>query len=371
MDRLGSHKRMIVIGLAVLFSLGALGAIIALNVDTATMIAAGGGHFRDNAGRFAVNGWSRLFAVALIAATITSPVLLAVTMTKVESNFVQAEKVAVERKANLDELTSKLVSGLRDVVATARKAFNQTDKRYRDALLEGRLRALESSQSDVAAILLRGGELAIRGQRDRGIGDLPGHSAEIRLVDSETIEDRLIVVVHLLDGLAYWDFMESNLFVKSDDRTDINLWRSLSTVGVVEELEKYDYVAGLGLQSKTRILDDDLSENRAKFLCAGLESLLKRTESTQALGLDVGVYKGAVSETAERRDPKLRPVVFIGIDVKDDAVDYKQFTDELLANVKISGVDLGMFEYLSDGRHAKWILPPECASQHAFIQPPL
>ena len=205
-----------------------------------------------------------------------------------------------------------------------------------------------------------------------GTPKLDGHMAlpsvsEVHVLDPITSENKLLIVVHLFQDIAYWEYESSNLFVEKNDITDFNLWRFLTSETMQNELRQYDYIAGVGLESNSGASTGSLSRQRAAYLCTGIDNLLSSLSATQALGLDIGTYTGSRLENDQNKDATLRPVVLIGIDVLTDDVDYSEFVQELLAEIRIAGLDFGLFENLKDDKMAKWITPPDCEPSYSFL----
>lgn len=354
----------VILGAAALTALGTLGAILSLSPTVWAMAWKGSASFSSDAGTFAVPWQTRLGILALAFLIPAIPTFLVYQVTKLDSSFRIAERAAIERQVLLATTEKRLQKGIDRILASARQRFSAIDRAYEIAALSFKVSELSRELTEVRSLTTSTGDIAIIGSRQTKLTE---NSTEIHIVDQKTAIEKLIVIIHLFDGVAYWEFQSSTLFVGPDNVSDVSLWRLLSTPEARAELERFDVVIGIGLQSKTTQLDQNLSQQRAGFLCSGLHGLLESNAETQALGLDVGAYQGALSETENRQDPTQRPVILVGVDLIDPNVEYSKFVQELLSSVRVSGLDLGLFENLSADKYPLWIPPPNCDTEFSFM----
>ena len=347
-----------------------IGTLLAANIQPLLIAINGKLSLGDDIGYFKIS-WTRQLWIALLALTmVAAPIFLQRSLTRLESDFDTSKQEAIEAKAALDEFGERMHDAVKSSFETYDRIICDlgTRLRFGQSKCETNHKINEISRrlADVERVSLSSGEIAVYGTGTDRIGSLQTSTREIYVFDPKTADETLVVIVHIFDGVAFWEYGENNLFVELDDETDVNLWRHLKSPEAVDKLGEFDLVAGLGLESNTGDAHPNISRLRAGALCTGLNGMFANRTHTQAVGLDIGMYRGSARESKTDRDPQLRPVILVGINAKKHA-DYNLFLQELLAKVKIPQLELRRFENLREGRKPAWVYPPDCKPDFEFV----
>lgn len=247
--------------LAVLLILGAIASLLMSDLNTLNGILQGKRAYSDpEAGEFLIQRsflvWLGIFVVVAVLALVCAKSIL----TEVEVGFSQAEVEA------LDALAKKRA----EIEAKKEEELERRNKE--------RIDALSSQMRDLQTFVWPDGRRVHVGQTDRNLGSIHTRTTEIR-VDSPQQYDEFIVVVHLLQGVAYWEIGSANYFVDDDGKV-VKLLDDLQDDSVRAQLIQYDYVAGVGLESRTAA-DKPAFRNAAQILCARQFTTQSKTQKRQ------------------------------------------------------------------------------------------
>lgn len=349
--------------------------LISTNFKSILAFANGRTSFKEELGYFSVGFWDRIVVFALVGATIAAPILLQNKLSITHANFKVAERQAEQNQEYLDRLELSAQRAVGANIAKAADRLNALWERLRDARsnntdnrVSDKIETVARDLDAVARTAIGSKYKAVIGSQKTRLGPVSVNARRAHIFNTETGAEEMVIVVHIFEDVAYWEYKQANVFVGEDDESDVNLWRVLQSEDAVAKFGEFDLVAGLGLESRSGEVSDGLSGRRAETLCTNLEVMLANDTDTDAVGLDIGVYRGAAFESIEAKDPKLRPVIIVGVKARHDA-NYDMFVAELLSKVKIKGLDLGMFEKLMPDDNPDWYHSPDCHPQFAFINP--
>lgn len=368
----------LIMGTILLAMLALLIALVSVNFKSLLAFANGQSNFKDGLGFFKVSGPDRLLILGLLVATIGAPVWLQTKLTNTSAQIDVAEQQAVKSKVYLDSLEARAHGAIDAGIEAAADrveelwyrlvgAQDRIKDRDKEQRLAQKIESLEANLDSVARVSIGSRYKAVIGTQKARIGVVAVDTRRAHIFDTETGREEMVLVVHIFDDVAYWDYKQANVFVGDDDETDVNLWRILRSDSALQKFAEFDLVAGLGLESRSGEVSDGLSGRRAESLCTNIDVMLPKDGKTRAVGLDIGVYKGAAQERHESRDPRLRPVILVGIKAREEA-NYDMFVAELLSKVHVKGLDLGMFENLMPDNSPKWYRSPDCHAQYAFME---
>ena len=271
----------------------------------------------------------------------------------------------------LDKSSSKLDAGIRNALSNAHEQIESLSKELeanknkiiaRNAIEEvsARLTAIEQKISS-------SGDVIISGTRERDVQTFADEVVEQSVWDGKTGTQKALIVVHLFRDKGYWKFRSPNTIVDNDESDGVYFWSLFDDSSVKSELSDFDLVVGIGLSSKSPRVDEELSRFRAAYLCSGIKGAVRNIPDLDVLGLDIGSYQGSRSESESEssQNRNLRPVIVAAIKVHDSEASYPTFHEELLREVEVGGLDLGLFSKLAN-KQPKWISLEECAKEFRF-----
>lgn len=351
----------------------AVGAVVALliaiiSANHQTILLAFNGKLKlpEGLGHYNLSGWQQIWIGILVLVTITAPIILQHSLSKVDRQVATTVEVRREAKAKLDDLAARLDVTIDQTLNRYRNKLTSLDAGLRRGQMQSEIRKLSARLTNPATLTLSSGEIAVFGSSTDQIGGLKTETREAHVFDQETGVQVLMLVVHIFEGLAYWDFAKSNLFVSEDDKTDFNLWRNLQSDDAIQKFSEFSFVIGIGLESNSGPGDMGYSGPRASTLCTNLHNMFVNKLPVMGLGLDIGRYMGASRETKSNKNPVLRPVILVGVDA-DKQADFEVFMKELLSNVHVPGLDLANFENLMGDNKPVWYKPPNCSADWRFL----
>lgn len=355
------------IAVAVLF-----GSLLLANIQPLLIALNGKLKVADDLGYFRI-GWQRqLWVLACVAMMIAGPLLLQRSLTRIETDYDTTKQRALEAKAAVDGLSERMDAAFKSSLEEYNKIVCDLGVRLYNGQvkcsLQHQINELRRRLQNPEEFILDSGQVAVMGAGTGQIGSLKTATREIYVFDPKTAEETFVVIVHIFDGLAYWEYGETTLFVELDDKSDINLWRQLKTDTALRTFGQFDLIVGLGLESNTGEIDNGYSALRAKTLCTNLSGVFENRLDAEVAGLDIGMYRGDKRETKDQRNPRLRPVILVGVNAKEHA-DYDAFLQELLSKVRVPELELDQFENLMEGHKPNWYFPPQCRPRYDFVEP--
>ncbi|MBA4228417.1 MAG: hypothetical protein C0456_17545 [Hyphomonas sp.] len=343
-----------------------LGAIIGANHQAILLAVNGKLKLQDGLGDYNLDRWQQIKILVLVVITIATPIFLYRSLSAVDRQVAATVEVRREAKTKLDDLAARMEVAIRQKLTHYKSKIASLDAGLIRGNLKSDIRKLSARLADVETRVLSTGEIAVFGSSTDQIGDLKTETREVHVFDQETGVQVLMLVVHIFEGLAYWDFAKPNLFVSQDDKTDFNLWRHLQSDDAMEKFTEFSFVVGIGLESNSGPGDMGYSGPRASTLCTNLHNMFVNKLPVMGLGLDIGRYTGASRETKLNKNPVLRPVILVGVDA-DKQADFEVFIKELLSNVQVPGLDLANFENLMGDNRPVWYKPPNCSADWKFL----
>lgn len=334
--------------LAILLIVGAVGTIISTDIESFSAILRGHRTFSDPAaGQFQV---PIMFGVVMFVVGVFSFVALfglKSVLTHLSTEFSEAERSALHH------------------LQVERAAEAAAKEREREQRENERIENLKQELVDLRTIVMSDGRKVHYGVSERSLGSILTRTTEIH-VDRNGVWDEYVIIVHLLQGVAYWDIGSANYFV-DDEGKDVRLLDEFKAPEVRSQLIQYEYVAGVGLESRTAADKPGLSVERANTLCTAIHNAVGDTRKTTALGMAIGKYEGEFQETLQNRENRQRSVVIIGIRTLHDSVDYQSVVKKVLNSVEISGVDLSDYSGFRLGGVIRWTTLSECGSEPHFL----
>jgi len=352
---------MLAIFFIVIAALSLIAAYVAENKEILPLILFGAQPFPEQAGTYETPKTLPLIVLVLLATTIASPIALQVVTNKIAHDYRIQEANAVQAKRDLE-----------DFIEWGRPRLAEVWNNLRNAHTQNQLNDLRSVYGNAEVARLKNNDLVLASEGTLDIGGLTTQVEEIRVLGAQEQELKFVLIVHVFQDVAYWEYDEGALFVRDDDQTPVDLSRILHDNNAQESFDAFDIVVGLGLESQNSSTSSGVSRSRAHTLCGIIRSQLNSRSGTKPAGLDIGMYRGSVMEDDLNREPRLRPVIIVGVDVIDDSTDFNQFAQELLRNVRLSGLDLGLFENLSrtykDDKELPWVTFSDCAPQVQFVR---
>lgn len=363
--------------LIVLIALGALASLIILVGPGVQLIFSGEGKYTGGQGTYGVTLTTRIVGFLALFFLILSSLIFFPTAYFTQRDFERQQKQFLAANGALEPMvTSDAVQD--QVKAVERRRLLDEQKRIlADARYENELSELKKSLRDSADFNLTSGERVISGQTDEGLGSMPAQITEAHLFGLNQSK-RLVVAFHLFPDVAYWRFGRASSFEKAgiltpsellSEDSSIDFFDKLERMNARNDLQEYDLLISIGLQSSTKDTPKLLSLNRARFLCQGLVGLLDSEEAkANVVGLDIGTYTGPVVDRGSVKEKSQRPVLLVGLKIFDKAVDIDKVLNEIMEAVRIPGVDLSMYSQVSDKRQLRWVDTGHCASRYQFIR---
>lgn len=353
----------------VLIVIGLVSSWYKSDLETLRMALSGKAEFGVGEGAYGVNPWIVFLARMLV---IFIPVALLAFFFGIEwlkSDFENQKRLALANSASIIE-AEKDATKLEADAANGRQTLIERQARiFREVLVDSEIETLKKRLTNVERKQSSWGQTVIQGEGVATFGELRVPTVESHLYNDE-MQPRLVVVVHMFKGVAYWQLTQANLFVDSRDDRKIpfGLFEHLNSANALNTFRQFDVVVGLGLESNTKTSAGNLSRRRAAFLCSGLFAIVGGEGSIEAAGLDIGKYQGTQFKAPSPQELEQRSVIFVGLEVADPTVDLDSVLDELLSGVTISGVDLGLYSNFREVDNLQWITQSECRPDFKFMQ---
>lgn len=199
--------------------------------------------------------------------------------------------------------------------------------------------------------------LAIAAVAPRRIGAFDETRAEVRVLDRLGMQ-QLVIVIHLFPDSAYWQFDSAGSFEDAAG-TPIEFLRVVEDPSAELELNKFDYLIGVGLSSNSPGSQRQLAIARAAVLCGSLYGS-SQSGGARALGLPLGIYQGPPQLAGSAQERRQRTVLIVGIRKVAPEVSERDLLLEVLREVALPGVDLALYSGLAHGDPPTWLETRQC-----------
>lgn len=364
--------------LSIILAAGFIGTLLYGNQDALRLLVASSRNLDPSIEPVGLSWPMRLIVVLSIVAVLVGAVvanhILHETqnrLTEQSQKFMQLEQArkdeAADQKRRRDmEKAEKLKRHIEDGWRRVGELSAGLERGKKAAFDRNVVKDFERRLDKVEQVNLPSGKIVLSGERRLPRTAIADAVKEYSVWSEDTGKENALVVVHLFQEKAFWKFKSPNVVINGSGEGNAEFWELLETPDMQKELSKSDLVIGLGLSSKTRTQDPYLSRDRAAHLCSGITGSLRSFPKVLIYGLDIGEYEGAQSESESKQRLKLRPVILVAIKVMQPDADFKEFHEELLHEVEIGGVDLGLFSKLK-AEVPTWITQQQCQPTFKFI----
>lgn len=284
------------------------------------------------------------FLCFAMAATL---IWFAIVISQIHTAEFQTEQARVQK-----EVDSKIA----DANASAQREKDAAAAAL-EAKREAKVAELELEMSEVKRFMLPSQWNATQGTKAIPRRKISEQRTQV-IIDDSKGEDALLIVFHYFPDAAYWRYNEFALF-EDKDAQPLDFLSELHATDFREDVADYDYLIGVGLDSKSAEFDVRMAPLRANFLCASLAGAAKKGKPV-VRGLSIGSYDSDRIDTKERRQPYQRPVLILGVKKLKPAVHIEQMVESVMDNVRVKGVDLSRYSALAGKEQLRWFEVPEC-----------
>lgn len=287
---------------------------------------------------------------AYVACFILAGVLIwmAGFVTQIQAAEFQNEKASVD-----DEVARKINEAAAEV-----RRKEQAEAAALEHRREERMASIELEFAEVKRFVLPENWNATQGTRTIPRRKISEQRTRVVLDDSKG-EDALLIVFHYFPDTAYWRYNEFSLF-QDQSRQHLDFLSELNDANFRRDVADYDYLLGIGLDSKSVEADPNMAPLRAGFLCASLAGASGKSGKPVVRGLSIGSYDSDRIDTEANQQPYQRPVLILGVKKLKPAVHVEHMIERVMDKVQLKGVDLSLYSGLSGKEPLRWLEMADC-----------